>query len=189
MVIVPSELREPLSYRWRVSHHWSKGRTNCKAIVNPQAEEFSFHRHKKDSNIKLVNLYSLYGHKNHCGYCFQIRQRAYFVFKNAHASLRDRQRVNKCQMKGSPVWCWLDVVWVWREWLGLIKKDLLETWVLRLGLKRLQSCSNEGTRTSLGVQWSWRPSGYAYGIPMQEEPLQCLVIESISCIQCSTGKV
>ena len=70
----------------------------------------------------------------------------------------------------------------------MIKKDLLETWVLRLGLKRLQSCSNEGTRTSLGVQWSWRPSVYAYGIPMQELPLQRLVIESIFCIQCSTAK-
>ena len=111
-VIVPSELSEPLSYRWRVNHHWSKGRTNCKAIVNPQAEEFSFHRCKNDSSKKLLNLYSMYGHNNHCGHCFEIRQRAYFVFKNAHASLRDRQRVNTCQMKGSPVWCWLDVVWV-----------------------------------------------------------------------------
>ena len=26
---------------------------------------------------------------------------AYFLFKNAHASLRDRQRVNTCPMKGS----------------------------------------------------------------------------------------
>ena len=74
------------------------------------------------------------------------------------------------------------------EWLGLIKKDLLEKGLLRLDLKRLQSFSNEGTRTSLGVQWSWMPSGYASELPMQEVPLQCLVIESISCIQCSTGK-
>ena len=43
-VIVPSELSEPLSYRWRGNHHWSKSRTNCKAIVNPQVEEFSCHR-------------------------------------------------------------------------------------------------------------------------------------------------
>ena len=41
---------------------------------------------------------------------------------------------------------------VWREWLGLIKEDLLEKEVLRLGLKRLGSFSNEGTRTSLEVQ-------------------------------------
>jgi len=34
--------------------------------------------------------------------------------------------------------------------MGLIKKDLLEKGMLRLGLKRLQSFSNEGTRTSLG---------------------------------------
>ena len=39
-----------------------------------------------------------------------------------------------------------------REWLRLIKKDVLEKGVLRLGFKRLQSFSNEGTRTSLGVQ-------------------------------------
>ena len=69
-VIVPSELSEPLSYRWRVSHQWSKGSTNCRAIVNPQAEEFSFHRCKNDSTKKLLNLYSMYGHKNQCGYCF-----------------------------------------------------------------------------------------------------------------------
>ena len=30
-----------------------------------------------------------------------MRKRAYFVFKNAHATLRDRQRVNTCPMKGS----------------------------------------------------------------------------------------
>ena len=78
---------------------------------------------------------------------------------------------------------------IWREWLGLIKKDLLEKGVLRLSLKRLQCFSNEGTRTSLGVQWSWRPSGYASGLPMQEVPIQCLVIESISYIQCSIGKI
>ena len=60
---------------------------------------------------------------------------------------------------------------------------------VKLGLKRLQSISNEGTRTSLSVQRSWRPSGYAPGLPMQEVPLQCLVIESISCIKCSTGKI
>ena len=57
------------------------------------------------------------------------------------------------------------------EWLGLIKKDLLEKGLLRLDLKRLQSFSNEGTRTSLGVQLSWRLSGYASGLPMQEIPL------------------
>ena len=72
---------------------------------------------------------------------------------------------------------------------GVDQEDLLEKWVLRLGLKRLQSFSNEGTRTSLSVQWSWRPSGYASGLPIQEVPLQHLVIESISCIQCSTGKI
>ena len=49
--------------------------------------------------------------------------------------------------------------------------------------------SNEGTRTSLGVQWSWTSSGYASGLPMQEVPLQRQVIESISCIECSTGKI
>ena len=54
--------------------------------------------------------------------------------------------------------------------------------------ERLHSISDEGTRTSLGVQRSWRPTGYASGLPMQEIPLQCLVIESIFCIQCSTGK-
>ena len=58
----------------------------------------------------------------------------------------------------------------------------------KVGLKRLQSFSNEGTRTSLGVQWSWRSSGYASGLPMQEVPLQRLVIESITSIKCSTGK-
>ena len=68
--IVPSELSEPLRYRWRVNHHWSEGRTNCIATVNPQAEEFSFHRPKNDSTKKLLNLHSVYGHKNHCGYCF-----------------------------------------------------------------------------------------------------------------------
>ena len=71
----------------------------------------------------------------------------------------------------------------------MIKKDLLEKEMLRLGLKRQQSFSNEGTRTSLGVEWFWRPSVYAYGNPMQEEPHQHLVIESISCIQCNTGKI
>ena len=53
---------------------------------------------------------------------------------------------------------------------GLIKKEHLEKWVLRLGLKRLQSFSNEGTRTSVGVQWSSRPSDYASGLAMQEVP-------------------
>ena len=72
---------------------------------------------------------------------------------------------------------------------GVDQEDLLEKWVLRLGLKRLQSFSNEGTRTSLVVQWSWRPSDYASVLPMHEVPFQCLVIESISCIQCSTGKI
>ena len=75
------------------------------------------------------------------------------------------------------------------EWLGLIKKDLLEKGLLRLDLKRLQSFSNEGTRTSLGVQRSWMPSGYSSWFPRQEVLLQHLVIESISCIQCSTGKI
>ena len=73
--------------------------------------------------------------------------------------------------------------------MGLIKKDLLEKGMLRLGLKRLQSFSNKGTRTFLGVQRSWRPSGYASGFPMQEVPLECLVIESISYIKCSTEKI
>ena len=72
---------------------------------------------------------------------------------------------------------------------GVDQEDLLEKWVLRLGLKRLQSFSNEGTRTSLSVQLSWRPSGYASGLSMQEVLLQRLVIESISCIQCSAGKI
>ena len=65
---------------------------------------------------------------------------------------------------------------------GVEQKDLLEKPVLRLGLKRLQSFSNEGTRTSLGAQWSWRPGVFAYGIPMKEEPQQHLGIESTSCI-------
>ena len=59
----------------------------------------------------------------------------------------------------------------------------------KVGLKRLQSFSNEGTRTSLCAQQSWRPSGYVSGLPMQEVPLQRLVIESISCIQCSIAKI
>ena len=59
----------------------------------------------------------------------------------------------------------------------------------KAGLKRPQSFSNEGTRTSLSFQWSWRPSGYASGLPMQEIPLQRLVIEFISCIKCSTEKI
>ena len=67
--------------------------------------------------------------------------------------------------------------------------DLLEKGVLRLGLKKLQSFPNEGTRTSLGGQQSWMPSGYASVLPMQEVPLQRLFIESISCTQCSTGKI
>ena len=70
----------------------------------------------------------------------------------------------------------------------MIKKDLLEKGMLRLGLKRLQRFSNEGTRTLLGVQWSWMFSGYDSGLPVQEVPLQHLVIESISCIPCSTEK-
>ena len=37
-------------------------------------------------------------------------------------------------------------------------------------------------RTSLGVQWYWRSSGYDSGLPMQE------VLESISCIPCSIEK-
>ena len=72
---------------------------------------------------------------------------------------------------------------------GVEQKDLLEKPVLRLGLKRLQSFSNEGTRTSLCAQRSWRPRGYASGLPMKEVPLQRLVIEFISCIECSTGKI
>ena len=71
---------------------------------------------------------------------------------------------------------------------GVEQKDLLEKPVLRLGLKRLQSFSNEGTRTSLCAQRSWRHSGYASGVPMKEVPLQRLVIESICFIQYSTGK-
>ena len=71
----------------------------------------------------------------------------------------------------------------------MIQNDLLEKGALRLGLKTLQTFSNEGTRTSLGVQWSWRPSDYASVLPMHEVPFQCLVIESIYCIQCSTGKI
>ena len=74
------------------------------------------------------------------------------------------------------------------KWLGLVKKDLLVKGILRLGLKRLQSFSSEGTKTSLGVQLFWKPSGYASGLFMQEVPLKSLVIESKSCIQCSTGK-
>ena len=35
----------------------------------------------------------------------------------------------------------------------MIKKDLLDKGVQRLGLKKLQSFSNEGTRTFLGVQF------------------------------------
>ena len=70
----------------------------------------------------------------------------------------------------------------------LIKKDILEKGMLRLGWKRLQRFSNEGTRTLLGVQRSWQLSGYASVLPMQEVPLQRLVIESISCISCSTEK-
>ena len=70
----------------------------------------------------------------------------------------------------------------------MIKKDLLEKEVQSLGLKRLQSFSNEGTRTFLGVQRSWRSSGYDSALRMQEVPLEHLVIESISFIQCSTGK-
>ena len=49
----------------------------------------------------------------------------------------------------------------------MIKKDLLDKGVQRLGLERLQSFSNEGNRTSLGVQWSRMPSGYASELPMQ----------------------
>ena len=59
----------------------------------------------------------------------------------------------------------------------------------KVGLKRLQSFSNEGTRTSLCAQRSWRPRGYASGLPMKEVPLQRLVMQSVSCIQCSTGKI
>ena len=45
---------------------------------------------------------------------------------------------------------------IWREWLGLIKKDLLEKRMLMLGLKRLQSFSDEGTircPAVLEAQW------------------------------------
>ena len=38
----------------------------------------------------------------------------------------------------------------------------------KAGLKRPQSFSNEGTRTSLGVQRSWRPTAYASGLPRKE---------------------
>ena len=58
------------SYRWRMNHLWSEGRTNCKAIVNPQVEEISCHRCKNNSRKKLLKLYSEYGHKNHFGFCF-----------------------------------------------------------------------------------------------------------------------
>ena len=97
------------------------------------------------------------------------------------------------QKRGSLLGCCLwgrtesDTTEVTQQQVGLIQKDLMEKGVLRLGLRRLQSFSNEGTRTSLGVQISWRSSGYASGLPMQEVPFQRLVIESISCIQCSTG--
>ena len=47
----------------------------------------------------------------------------------------------------------------------MIKKDLLEKQVLILGLKRLQSFPNEGTRASLGFQWYWRPNGMPLGFP------------------------
>ena len=47
----------------------------------------------------------------------------------------------------------------------MIKKDLLEKGLLRLGLKRLQSFSDEGTRTSLGVQQSWKPKVMPLGFP------------------------
>ena len=57
------------------------------------------------------------------------------------------------------------------------------------GLEDTIEFSNEGTRTSLGVQRSWRPSGYASGLAMKEVSLQSLVRESISCIQCSAGKI
>ena len=54
---------------------------------------------------------------------------------------------------------------------GLIKKDLPEKGVVRLGLKRHQNFSNEGPKTSLGVQQCWRSSGYTSALPMQEVPL------------------
>ena len=56
---VPSSINESVSYRWRVNNHWSNGRTNGKAIVNPQAEEFSFHRCKNHHSKKLLKLYSV----------------------------------------------------------------------------------------------------------------------------------
>jgi len=55
------------------------------------------------------------------------------------------------------------------------QEGLLEMGVLRLGLKRLWSFSNEGTRTSLSAQRSWSSRGCDSGLPMQEVPLQCLV--------------
>ena len=58
----------------------------------------------------------------------------------------------------------------------------------KAGFEELQSFSNEGTRTSLGVQRSWRSSGYASVLPMQKVPFQRLVIESISYIPCSAEK-
>ena len=57
--IVPSEISKSVSYRWRVNHHWSIGRTNGKAIVNLQAEKFSFHKTKNHSCNKILNLYSV----------------------------------------------------------------------------------------------------------------------------------
>ena len=98
------------------------------------------------------------------------------------------------QKRGSLLGCCLwgrtesDTTEVTQQQVGLIQKDLMEKGVLRLGLRRLQSFSNEGTRISLDVQRSWKSSGYASALPMQEVPLQSLVIESTSCIQCSIGK-
>ena len=55
--------------------------------------------------------------------------------------------------------------------------------VLRLDLKRrLESSSDEGTRTSLGS------SAYSSGLPMQEVLLQSLIIGLISCMPHSTEK-
>jgi len=55
--------------------------------------------------------------------------------------------------------------------------------VLRLNLKRrLESSSNEGTRTSLGS------SAYSSGLPMQEVLFQSLIIELISHMPHSTAK-
>ena len=79
---VPSELREWTSYRWRVNHLWSEDSTNCKAIVNNQAEEFSFH------STRTTAVKSYWTHIlckairiSHSGYCFLIRKKDLFCLQ------------------------------------------------------------------------------------------------------------